>query len=187
MDLRPRKIKGVIVHCRQDEALRFTPVACPLDHPIFAFDEYSEPRGQFSIFDRIGLPLISREGFPDFRLEQNVEARCIHPSVASVYKCRHSIDIPQMALGHSTYRRKQVDITFVRADGKDLNVIHMRALLDFIERKILPVNITRRGLVPSTLGPHGHIADAATRANFERHWRTHYSSLGLGSSPYDVV
>ena len=186
--LRARKIKGVRVHCRQDQELQFTPVACPLDHPIFNFDEYSEPHCQFSIFDRLGLPLISREGFPDWRLEYADDgARCILPSVASVYKCLSpSIDIPQNALELDTYTRKQIDITFVRADGKDLTTVHMRALWGFIEHEIIPANNTRRGLVPSTLGPRGHIVDAATKANFERYFQRSFSEDPL-LSPYNVV
>jgi hypothetical protein len=130
---RAQKVKGFRVHCREDQEVQFEAVEYPKDQPIFRVGLDYKPNGQFSIFDMIGLPLISQEKPLDTQLEQRPDARHILSYVASTYKCLPpSINPVSNALNIDT--RKQVDINFVRADGKDLDVLHMDALWEFIEQ-----------------------------------------------------
>jgi hypothetical protein len=182
---RARKIKGVRVHCRGDEELQFEIIEYPQDHPIFRVNLQLTLDGQFSIFDMLGLPLISEEKPLDVQLNDDPRARCLQPWVASVYKfLTPAINPGSIVLKIET--RKQLDVNFVRADGKDLHEEHVEALFEFIDLQVLPVNRDRELLVPSMLGPRGHILDVVTPEKFDRYWEQNFQRDDL-SNPYDVV
>jgi hypothetical protein len=182
---RARKVRGVKIHCREDQQVQFEALYYPQDHPIFKTDTGQSQDCQISIFDLIGLPLLGQEKKYDLQLEENMNARSLSVPVAEAFRCiSHTIDAFPHSLG--IYTRKQLDVNFVRADGKDLDVIHMSALWNFIEREIVPLHSRRADVILTIQGPRGHLLEFATRANFERFWNDSFPH-GDAINPYEVV
>lgn len=181
---RARKIEGVRIHCREDNPIQLEFIQCPQDHPIFQINDTATPHQQFSLCDMIDLPLICQENPPDEQLEQQLEARFVSPSTAAILKW---LPPPFNAVSGapSIDTRKQVDIALFRSDGKELDILHIEVLWEFIEDELLPVNTSNMHSTPRLLD-RGHILSVAKKEVFEEYF-ARIGSDDPALSPYNAV
>jgi hypothetical protein len=127
-----------------------------------------------TIFDHLQLPIIVEE-FQTPDPDPHKKISDLDPANTAMGK---------LLIRNPLGRPKNLDLKFVRIDGKDLTMDHVMAFRSFIIDSIIPAISGEDKLFVDNVGEA--LVEVATRANFEKFWE-HWKSNHCDSiSPYDM-